>query len=185
MTKKNAVVAIYESHAETEAGSKELQPSGFAVKKLLTLLAPLGIAALASGCAAVSTLPVSSVLGSPNASALEIHSHTDVRLQEANFIVTKTNVVGQSEGFSLLGVLTIVPAKFTKAMNRLYTQAEMQPGRSQTLANLIMEKNSTYFILFSLPRISIRADVIEFVPTTARNISPQLPPPTGAQSKTE
>ena len=57
-------------------------------------------------------------------------------------------------------------------MNRLYTQAEMQLGRSQTLVNLIMEKNSTYFILFSLPRISIRADVIEFIPANATNIPP-------------
>jgi len=96
---------------------------------------------------------------------------TEVRLQEANFIVTRTNAVGQSRGFSLFGLLTIVPAQFVTAMNRLYVQAEMQPGRPQTLANLIMEKNSTYFILFSIPRTSIRADVIEFVPMTATNTS--------------
>ena len=143
------------------------------MQKLLTLLALLGLAALASGCAAVSALPVASMVSSPNASALEIHNSTDVRLQAANFIVTKPNVVGQSKGFSLLGVLTIVPADFTKAMDRLYTQAEIQPGRSQTLANLNMERNSTYLILFSIPRISICADVIEFIPGTATNILPR------------
>jgi len=140
--------------------------------RLTLLVALLGIAVLAGGCAAVSVLPIAALMGSPNASALEIHNQTDIRLEAANFIVTKTNVVGQSEGFSLLGVVTIVPAKFTQAMNRLYTQAEMQLGRSQTLVNLIMEKNSTYFILFSLPRISIRADVIEFIPANATNIPP-------------
>ena len=145
------------------------------IKFLTLLVALLGIAALAGGCAAVSVLPIAALMGSPNASALEIHNQTDIRLEAANFIVTKTNVVGQSEGFSLLGVLTIVPAKFTQAMNRLFTQAEMQPGRSQTLANLIMEKNSTYFILFSLPRISIRADVIEFIPVNATNVPPRPP----------
>ena len=136
-------------------------------QKLPPLLALLGLAALAGGCAAGSALSAGSVIGSPNAEALEIHNNTDVRLQEKNFIVIRTNVMGQSSGFSLLGILTIVPAKFTKAMGRLYVQAEMQPGRPQTLANLIMEKDATYYILFSIPRTAIRADVIEFVPPTA------------------
>ena len=33
-TKNSAVVAIYKSHAEAEAGVKELQRSGFDMKKL-------------------------------------------------------------------------------------------------------------------------------------------------------
>jgi hypothetical protein len=56
-------------------------------------LAFLGVA-LVGGCAAVSTMRIASVIGSPNASALDIHSGTEIRLQDANFIVTKTNVVG-------------------------------------------------------------------------------------------
>lgn len=138
---------------------------------IFAALAFLGLA-LTGGCAAVATLPIASVLGSPNASALEIHNGTEVRLQDANFVVTRTNVVGQSKGFSLLGVLTIVPAKFTTAASRLYMEAEMQPGRPQTLANLVMEKDSTYFILFSIPRTALRADVIEFIPA-ATNLPPQ------------
>jgi len=152
--------------------------------QLPTLLTFLAIAALCGGCASGSALSVASLMGSPNASALEIHNNTDVRLQEKNFMVIKTNVVGQSSGFSLLGILTIVPAKFTKAMSRLYAHADMQPGRPQTLANLIMEKDATYFILFSLPRTAIRADVIEFIPATATDIQPR-PPPGEAGSKTE
>ena len=144
--------------------------------KLSTLFAFLGLAALAGGCAAASVLPIGSIIGSPNASALEIHNNTDVRLQEKNFIVIKTNVVGQSSGFSLLGILTVVPARFTTAMNRLYSQAEMQPGRPQTLVNLVMEQNSMYFILFSIPRTAIRADVIEFIPATTSDIQPRVPP---------
>jgi len=165
------------STVRTETG-----PASF--QKLPALIALLGLAALAGGCAAGSALSAASIIGSPNASALEIHNNTDVRLQEKNFMVIKTNVVGQSSGFSLLGILTIVPAKFTKAMSRLYAHADMQPGRPQTLANLIMEKDATYFILFSLPRTAIRADVIEFIPATATDIQPR--PPTGeAGSKTE
>lgn len=143
------------------------------IQNSLALLALFGLA-LAGGCSSVATLPLASVMGSPNASALEIRSGTEVRLQEANFIVTKTNVVGQSKGFSLLGILTIVPAKYTTAASRLYKQAEMQQGRSQTLANMVMEKDSTYLILFSIPRTAIRADVIEFIPP-ATNTSPRPP----------
>ena len=118
---------------------------------------------------------------SPSPAALEIHNNTDVRLQEKNFIVIKTNMVGQSSGFSLLGLVTIVPAKFTKAMSRLYTQAEMKPGRPQTLVNLVLEKDATYYILFSLPRTAIRADVVEFIPATASDTQP--PPPSDGAGK--
>ena len=135
-------------------------------------LFPFLVLALAGGCAAVSTLPFTSMVGSPNPSALEIYTGTEVRLQDANFIVTKTNVVGQSKGFSLLGFLTIVPAKFTTAASRLYTQAQMQQGRPQTLANMVMEKDSLYLILFSIPRTAIRADVIEFTPAVT-NMPPR------------
>ena len=151
---------------------------------LQALIALLGLAALASGCAGASALSAASLIGSPNASALEIHNNTDVRLQEKNFIVIRTNVMGESSGFSLLGILTIVPAKFTKAMSRLYVQAEMQPGRPQSLVNLVMEKDATYFILFSLPRTAIRADVIEFIPATAADLQ-RRPPHGGAGSKSE
>jgi hypothetical protein len=154
------------------------------MQKLLTLLALLALAVLGNGCAAFSGLPVASMMGSSSASALEIHNSTDVRLQAANFIVIKPNVVGQSKGFSLLGLLTIVPADFTKAMDRVYAQAQIQPGRSQTLANLNMERNSTYLILFSIPRISICADVIEFIPAAATN-TPRSPSPEKPDSKSE
>jgi len=147
-----------------------LSPVNFMLK-LLTLAIAL-LAMLTGGCAAVSVLPIAALMSSPNAAALEIHSQTDIRLEAADFIVIKPNVVGESEGFSLLGILTIVPPKFTEAMNRLFIHAEMQPGRPQTLANLIMEKNNSYFILYSVPRISIRADVIEFIRVNATNLPP-------------
>ena len=115
-------------------------------------------------------------LGSANPAALEIHNNTEVRLDQKNFLVVKPNVIGQCSGFSLFGLVTIVPAKFTKAMSRLYAQADMQPGSSRMLANLIMEKNSTYLILFSIPHTSIRADVVEFtappLPTDQKDQAP-------------
>jgi hypothetical protein len=163
---------------------KVLQKLTASRHKLLALSSILGLAALGGGCAAVSALPISSMVSSPNAAALQIQTSTEVRLQEKNFITIKTNVVGQSSGFSLFGILTIVPAKFTKAMNRLYAQAAMRQGRPETLANLIMEQNSTYLILFSIPRTSVRADVIEFTTATMPEIQPR-PPPAQTDSKSQ
>jgi hypothetical protein len=153
------------------------------MQKLIALLA---LALLAGGCASVATLP--STFGSlnPNTSALEIHSQTEVKLTEGNFIVAKTNVVGQARGFSLLGIITVVPARFQTAMDRLYTKAEMQSGRAQTLGNVIMEKTSAYWILFSIPRVSVRADVVEFTPSGTTILlprpAPDSSPPEGDKS---
>jgi hypothetical protein len=126
------------------------------------------------GCAAVA--PLSSVAGSVlPSSTLGIYNTTELRLQQKNFVVVKSNVMGQSKGFSLLGLITIVPAPFTKAMARLNAQANLQPGSSRALSNLILEKDSTYLILFSIPRTAIRADVIEFTAAAATNSPPESP----------
>jgi hypothetical protein len=50
--------------------------------------------------------------------------------------------------------------------------------------NLVMEKDATYFILFSPPRTAIRADVIEFIPATATDFQ-RRPPHGEAESKSE
>src|SRR5581483_1263801 len=102
----------------------------------------LSLVLLVGGCAGVATLPLNNLISStPAAGSLEIHQSTDVRLEQGNFVVVRTNVVGQSKGFALLGIITMVPAQFNKAMNRLYSQAGMEMGRPQTLAGLAMEKN--------------------------------------------
>lgn len=152
------------------------------------LIALLGLVALATGCASVATGPASSALDSlnPNTGALEIHNQTDVKLTEGNFVVVKTNVMGQARGFALLGFITLFPARFQKAMDRLYGRADMQIGKPQTLGDIVMEKTSAYWILFSIPRVSVRADVVEFVPGGAAIIIPHVPedssPPEGDKS---
>lgn len=128
---------------------------------LATFSALAALAVFAGGCAAVA--PISSAVGSLNPSAtLQIYNATELRLQQKNFVVVKSNVIGQSKGFALLGIITMVPAKFNTAMNRLNAQADLTPGTPRALANLVLEKDSSYWILFSIPRTSIRADVVEF-----------------------
>jgi hypothetical protein len=122
------------------------------------------LAVLLTGCAGVAMSPLMS--GLPGVSSLDLRNQTNVKLSEGNFVLVKTNVVGQSRGFALLGIITIVPAQFNTAFSRLYSQAGMEAGKPQTLADVVVEKTGSYWILFSLPRCIVRADVVEFVPET-------------------
>lgn len=117
-----------------------------------------------SGCAAL--VPAGSVI-SPllgPAPPLQVTENTSVSLGRDNFVLVKTNVVGRSRGFSLLGFITIWPATLTKAMNRMYASAQMRPGESQTLAHFAVERTGSYWILYGIPRVEVRADVVQFVP---------------------
>lgn len=130
------------------------------------------------GCAALPALAPLMPSGSVNA---EIHTSTTVKLEQANFVTLKTNVVGMDKGFALFGIITMVPARFSLALDQLYEKAEMQPGRPQTLANVVAERSSTFLILYSIPRVVIRADVVEFQPTPPAINLPPPPPPLPAR----
>jgi hypothetical protein len=146
-------------------GRKEPMGDGAWVcfKRLSRWIFLAGLPGLLGGCAALPLLPASSSLLPTGSATAEFHSATAVKLEQANFTTVKTNVVGQTKGFALLGIITIVPARFSTAIDRLYVQAEMRPGVAQTLANMVVDRSSTYLILYSIPRVSVRADVIEFV----------------------
>lgn len=126
-------------------------------------LALLAATSLLFGCASVAPL-TSALTGAAPSTSLEVHTQTSVKLDDANFITLRTNVVGSSKGFKLLGFITIYPATLDKAMNRLYGNAEAQEGRPETLAHLIIEHSAIYVILFSIPKVTVRADLIEFQP---------------------
>ena len=147
-----------------KCGNHRLANLGFVwFKTKLKWIPVAGMAVLLGGCAAaLPFLPASSLLPSGSANA-DFRSATTVKLDQANFTTVKTNVVGQSKGFALAGIITIVPARFSTAMDGLYAQAEIRPGLAQTLANVVVERSSTYLILYSIPRVSVRADVVEFI----------------------
>jgi len=156
------------------------------MKKIISLFALLGLVALSAGCAGAAATELPSAFSSmnPSASSLEIHNQTELRLTEGNFSVVKTNVVGDARGFALLGFITLVPARFETAMGRFYSKAEMQTGRPQTLGNLIVEKTSAYWVLFSIPRVSVRADVLEFTPNRPLLVIPHAMPPGESEPST-
>jgi len=156
------------------------------MQKIISLFALLGLVALSAGCAGAAATELPSAFSSmnPSASSLEIHNQTELRLTEGNFSVVKTNVVGDARGFALLGFITLVPARFETAMGRFYSKAEMQTGRPQTLGNLIVEKTSAYWVLFSIPRVSVRADVLEFTPNRPLLVIPHAMPPGESEPST-
>jgi hypothetical protein len=88
---------------------------------------------------------------------------TSVSLQENNYKVVKAGASGQSMGFYLLGILPIVQPNFAEAKSSLYKSiGQTLEGRSVALANQTQDTSSLYLILFSLPKIVVTADVVEF-----------------------
>jgi hypothetical protein len=140
---------------------------------MFTFFAGVGLATLLTGCAGTAASSLFSSL--PGVSSQDLRNQTDVKLSEENFVLIKTNVVGQSRGFALLGIITIVPAEFNTAFSRLYAQAGMESGQAQTLTDIAIERTGSYWILFSLPRCTVRADVVQFVPKTGAK--PATDPP--------
>ncbi len=119
----------------------------------------LPVVYLLNGCAAV---PLVSGLINPNKTPAQLLSSTTVDLSKQNYRIVKANVVGVSKGFKLFGLISFKSANYSKAMTKLYEQANVTEGKPQAVANLLLERSSTYFILFSLPKVRVRADLVEF-----------------------
>ena len=117
--------------------------------KLLPLLWRL------TGCA--TALPALSGL-LPTASGSQRVTSTTVHLSRNTFKIVKANALGHSVGFSLPGLFSL-----KSPSTQLYRSIERPNGKAQTLVNVMHEQTSTYFVLFALPRITVRADVIEFI----------------------
>lgn len=92
----------------------------------------------------------------------QVTSVTEVNLSQANFRLVRADAIGESTGFKLLGLLTFKSPEYAEAITRLYRQAGISGGRPQTFVNVVYDQTSTYFILFSLPKITVRGDLVEF-----------------------
>jgi hypothetical protein len=151
---------------------QEIEEGGSMVKVLVALAGCL----LFTGCAAL--VPLSSLLSTPTGGpGAQVHDETTVKLNQSNFVLVKTNVTGVSKGFSLLGIITIVPATLTKAMARMYSAAQMQVGQPQSISHFVIEPSTTYWILFGIPRVTVRADIVQFFPTVTPTAIGERPMP--------
>jgi len=89
---------------------------------------------------------------------------TQVDLTKPNYRVTKVNAIGKSTGFNLLCFIPIVSPKYTTAMEDLYSKAGVSEGKSTALVNVIQERTDLFLVVFSIPKLIIRAEIIEFIP---------------------
>ena len=122
---------------------------------------------LLTGCAAaLPALPALSGL-IPGASGTHMLTTTTVNLSSKNFKIVNANVFGSSVGFSFLGLFSLKSPSYEEALTQLYRSTDVSVGKPQALVNVMHEQTSTYFILFALPKITVRADVIEFIDDVA------------------
>jgi len=88
---------------------------------------------------------------------------TGVTLSKNNYKVIKESAIGESSGFNFLGIIPIVSPSYADAKKALYDSiGEDVRGKSLALANQTEDRSTLYLILFSIPKITISADVIEF-----------------------
>ena len=80
-----------------------------------------------------------------------------------NYKIIKAGAKGQSSGFSLLGFIPILRPNYADAKSHLYKAVgEPLEGRSIALVNQTQDRSSLYLILFSIPRVTVTADIVEF-----------------------
>jgi len=86
-----------------------------------------------------------------------------VNLKNNNFKIIKTNVIGESSGFSLFGIIPFSSPAYYKAKKDLFENAgEDLTGRSIALINQTEDRSFIYLILFSIPTLTLSADIIEY-----------------------
>ncbi len=113
-------------------------------------------------------------------------SSTNVRLEQANYRVIATQVKGESTGFHILsaiptsipsnlsdlgkiaklspdGGITIKDATKVKAIENLYKNCGDLRNRPTALINLREQTGGTNYLIFSRPKTTVTADVIEFI----------------------
>ena len=102
-------------------------------------------------------------------------SGTNIDLSHNNYRVVRSNVVGTSYGFWLLGFIPITSPSHTSAMSELYDNAGVVEGKAQALVNVTQDHSYLYLILFGIPSLTVRADIIEFTDSPSQSDSQQAP----------
>ena len=96
-----------------------------------------------------------------SAGVLPYGGTTTTDLTKNNFRMIRANARGEDSGFWLLGIIPFSSPTYADAMRSLYEGVEME-GRATALANVAQDKSTVYLILFSIPKITVTADIIEF-----------------------
>jgi hypothetical protein len=122
--------------------------------KTPTLLAALSSAALllVSGCASSR---VENKMPS---------TQTQVNLTHGNYKMVKAGAMGKSYGFRfLLGIIPIAAPSTATARADLYRNlGQPVDGKAVALINTVEDRSTAWLILFSIPKLVITGDVVEF-----------------------
>jgi len=97
-----------------------------------------------------------------SAGVLPYGGRTTTDLTKKNFRMIRANARGEDTGFYLLGLIPFSSPTYADAMRSLYEGVEME-GKATALANVSQDKSTVYLILFSIPKITVTADIIEFL----------------------
>ena len=88
---------------------------------------------------------------------------TAVNLSGKNYRLIEGGARGVSHGFALLGIIPLASPHFADAKHDLYASVhEPLTGKAVALANEMDDRSTVYLILFSIPTLTVTADVIEF-----------------------
>lgn len=106
-------------------------------------------------------------------------TQTEVSLTHANYKMLQAGAEGRSYGFRfLLGIIPITAPSTADARADLYHHVgQSVNGRSVALVNVTEDRSTTWLLLFSIPKIVITGDVVEFEDSPA----PPIQQATGAQ----
>lgn len=89
-------------------------------------------------------------------------SSTDASLNMSNYKIVKAGATGQSNDFRWLGLFPVTTPYATAKQNLYNSVGENLTGRSIALANMTEDKTSLNLFLFSITKLTLTADVIEF-----------------------
>lgn len=91
------------------------------------------------------------------------NTNTGVSLNQKNYRVIQAGARGKDYGFWLLFIPIVSPNYADAKANMYQSVGEPLTGRAIALANETEDRSSFTLLLFSIPRITITADVIEFI----------------------
>lgn len=114
--------------------------------------------AITSGAAACLLLTGCSSLGELKGG----NSSTDVSLSMSNYKVIKAGATGESSDFRWLGLFPVTTPYATAKQDLYKSVGENLTGRSIALANMTEDKTCVNLFLFSVTKVTLTADVIEF-----------------------
>lgn len=87
-----------------------------------------------------------------------------VSLTKKNYRLIKAGACGESTGFRLFGVIPFASPSYADAKRRLYDSVDIQlEGKAIALVNQTEDHSLLYLILFSIPKLTLTADIIEYL----------------------